>query len=299
LTGNATRVPSWSEVSAELSRMGFRPSRKLGQNFLRDSNMARAIARDAALGPEDFALEVGPGGGVLSGALLELGVRLLAVEIDPRLAEWTRRLMAGSPGCEVLCADVLAGKHELNPEVASRLPRGKPWHLVANLPYSVSSPLLACLAHADDPPATMTVLVQREVAERILTEPGSSAWGPLGARLRLAYHASKGRPVGPHLFWPVPKVESQVLHLKRRERWPSKAEWSRFDAVVSLLFRHRRQSMGRALSRALGGREEALELCGRHGIDPTTRAECLTVEELVELSEDPALARAAAPPESS
>jgi 16S rRNA (adenine1518-N6/adenine1519-N6)-dimethyltransferase len=169
--------PAWLEVRVRLEQRGFRPSRRLGQNFLLDENMLRAIVRDAQLEPQDFVLEVGPGCGFLTLHLARACREVLAVEIDPRLLEIARELCAQAPNVSWLRADALAGKHELAPEVAQRLPRSGPWKLVSNLPYSVSAPLCAVLCDLENPPASMTVLVQREVAERMVASAGSPDWG--------------------------------------------------------------------------------------------------------------------------
>ena len=141
-----SRRPPWSEFRAALEAVGFRPSKARGQNFLLDTNCARSIALDSGVGAGDFVLEVGPGCGFLSVHLAELGAELLAVEIDPRLAAIARRFLEPYPGVRLLEGDVLDGKHRLSPAVLEALPAIEPWHVVANLPYAITGPLLVTLS---------------------------------------------------------------------------------------------------------------------------------------------------------
>lgn len=277
---------SWSELRARLEAEGFRPSRALGQNFLRDISMARAIARDSGVKAEDFVLEVGPGCCMLSLRLLELGVKLLAVEIDSRLARVARERLANpARGCaEVLECDVLAGKHELAAQVVERLPRQGPWHVVANLPYSAGTPFLVLASRLPNPPQSATVLLQRELVERLCAEPGGKAWGPAGARLRLVYDVRSVRRVGPELFWPRPKVDSAVAHLSLRPVRPAADLMGGFDELVDHLFQTRRKALGGRLAELWGDRAVAEGVLGGLGIDPRTRVECLGSELLLELA---------------
>jgi 16S rRNA (adenine1518-N6/adenine1519-N6)-dimethyltransferase len=285
------RLPAWSEVRTELGRRGFRPSRRLGQNLLLDANMARAIVRDARVAAGDFVLEVGAGAGSLTLLLAQLGVRLLVVEIDGRLAELTTGLLERfAPGARVewLVADALAAKHRLNPELEARLPREGSWHVVSNLPYSAGTPILVLLARFAHPPSTLTVLLQRELAQRILAEPGGPDWGPLAIRLQTLYAASAVRAVPAQLFWPRPKVESILLRLEQREQ---PAPLQRLDPLLEGLFAHRRQSLGRAFARLLGDKASAAALLARHGLEPELRPQQLGRAELERLALDPALLR--------
>jgi 16S rRNA (adenine1518-N6/adenine1519-N6)-dimethyltransferase len=291
------KLPPWSEVRAELEALGFRPSRRLGQNLLVDANMARAIVRDARVAAGDCVLEVGAGAGCLTLLLAQLGVRLVVVEIDGRLAELTSRYLerfAHGASVEWLVADALASKHRLNRELEARLPRDRPWHVVSNLPYSAGTPILVLLARLAHPPSTLTVLLQRELALRILAEPGGTDWGPLAIRLQTLYAARAVRTVAPQLFWPRPKVESVLLRLERRSspggQVPDPRElMGRLDPLLEGLFGHRRQSLGRAFARLLGDPGSAAALLARHGLDPRLRPQQLGRAELERLALDPAL----------
>lgn len=277
-------APPWAQLRARLEAMGFRPSRALGQNFLLDPNLARAIARDARVGPGDRVLEVGPGCGALSRELVALGVRLLAVEIDKRLAELAREAVAGAAQAEVLRSDVLAGKHALAAAVLERLPTEEPWHVVANLPYSAGTPFLVVASRLPAPPQSMTVLLQRELVDRLAAEPGGRAWGPVGARLRLLYRVTVLRQVGPELFWPRPRVDSAVARLELRGERPAPDEVRAFDRLVDHLFQARRKTLAARLGPRVGGREAAEALLGELGLDPRARPEQLDPEALLALA---------------
>ena len=310
--GERSRRPPWEEFRRALEARGYRPSRRLGQNFLLDENQAFAIARDAGFEPGDFVLEVGAGCGFLSVHLVELGARLLAVEIDPRLAEVSgeflgvKALAGGEPAREegetgegdtglavrperaapvLVLSDILAGKHALAPVVERHLPTSGRWHLVSNLPYSVSAPVLSLCADREPAPESMTVLVQREVAERVAAEPGTRAWGPLSVVLQCGYTASILRRIGPASFWPRPKVDSAVLRLELRPDRPDPANRARLRRLVALLFQRRRQSLGRVLADRAGGRENAQALLGELGWDAGMRAESLPVADLQRLAD--------------
>lgn len=272
--------PTWSQVRARLQALGFHPSRSLGQNFLLDPNLARAIARDARVSPGDLVLEVGPGCGALSRELVALGVRLVAIEIDRRLVQMAREALAEVPDAEVIHADVLAGKHALALQVLERLPSAGPWYVVANLPYSAGTPFLAVASRLPNPPRSMTVLLQRELADRLSAAPGGRDWGPVGAKLQLVYDVSLLRRVGPELFWPRPRVDSAVVRLELRSTRPAAGEVAAFDRLVEHLFQARRKTLASRLAGPLGGREAARALLAEHGIDPRARPETLCVEAL-------------------
>jgi 16S rRNA (adenine1518-N6/adenine1519-N6)-dimethyltransferase len=280
-----TARAAWSEFRAQLEARGFRPSKRLGQNFLRDGNMARAIVRDAGVQRGDFVLEVGPGCGFLTVHLLELGVRLLAIEIDSRLAEVTRGFVGAAKDFELLEGDALAGKHGLAPELVSRLPTTGDWHLVSNLPYSAGTPIVVLLSRLAHPPASMTVLVQRELAERLAATPGTKAWGALSARLQLGYDIEPLRTVSAELFWPRPKVASRVVRLTLRERL-SDEHWSALDRLLECLFRERRKTLAAILSGPFGGREKALERLAERGLSASARPGELGTAELLDLARD-------------
>jgi 16S rRNA (adenine1518-N6/adenine1519-N6)-dimethyltransferase len=277
--------PPWSAFRAELEAAGFRPTKTLGQNFLVDSNAARSLAADAALAPGETVLEVGAGCGLLTVHHAELGLDVLAVEIDARLLAIARRLLGGHGNVRWLHADALAGKHALAPELVALLPDHGPWSVVANLPYSISAPLLVLLARLEHPPRRMSVLVQDELARRIAAAPGGPEWGALSARLQLRYRTAPGRAVGAQLFWPRPRVASRVVALELEPGpGPDSATTAGFDALVDVLFQQRRKQVLAVLGAHLGDRTRAGALLAEVGIDPLARPETLPPTALLALA---------------
>ncbi|MFT5284405.1 MAG: 16S rRNA (adenine1518-N6/adenine1519-N6)-dimethyltransferase [Planctomycetota bacterium] len=277
--------PAWKDVRAILDAEDFHPSRRLGQNFLLDENMVQRIALDTELEAGDFALEIGTGCGFLTSHIAAIGAEIVSVEIDQRLMRVAELLLAGWENVSLIHQDVLAGKHQLAPEVLERLPKTRAWHAVGNLPYSVASPLMVVLARLAQPPKSMTALVQAEVAERVAAKPGGKQWGPLSARLQIQYKAINLRNVPPQLFWPRPKVESAVLRLTIRPEQPSKERLERFDTLVDCLFQSRRKAALGLLAKAIGSRELANGLLDRLGIEPDIRAGSFQPEQLMEMAD--------------
>ncbi len=284
-----------TEIKALLAAHGLRPKHRFGQNFLHDGNHMRRILDAAGLSAGDVVLEVGPGTGALTERLLESGARVLAVEIDADLEPLVReRVAAACPGTpfELIVGDVLAGKHELNPEVSGWLQRASAspdqeqpgdFKLIANLPYNVASPLLVNLALLDNKtgatgaPASMShavVMLQKEVAGRITAPPGGKDYGPLGIVLQALYHAETAATLSPHCFWPEPKVASAVVALRRRETRLT-TDAAAFSGFVHRLFAARRKQ----LRSILGANTPWPE-----GVDPTQRPETLSVEQIAALA---------------
>jgi len=284
MSGEDSARGSWAALREELTQAGFRPSRRLGQNFLLDENLLRAIVRDAGVVPGARVIEVGPGLGFLTRHLLAAGARVTAVEIDPRLAERTETTFAGNPEFDLVRGDVLAGKHALAPEVLARIPESGPWHLVANLPYAVSGPVLAIAAALPNPPRTMTVLVQLELAERVVAREGSDDWGPLSIRLQIAYDARIVRRVPPDLFWPRPQVDSALLRLDLRPDPLPEPERIRLSKLVDRLFQRRRQRLARVLGEILGSGAAGRDWAVRAGLTGDERAEDLPLATLRRLA---------------
>ncbi len=283
-TGEGARGP-WAALREELTQAGFRPSRRLGQNFLLDENLLRAIVRDAGVEPGTRVLEIGPGLGFLTRHLLAAGARVTAIEIDPRLAERTENTFAGNPDFDLVRGDVLASKHTFAPAVLARIAAPEPWHLVANLPYAVSGPVMAIAAALPHPPRTMTVLVQLELAERVVAGEGTDDWGPLSIRLQVAYHARIVRRVPPELFWPRPQVDSALLRLDLRADSLPAPERIRLSHLVDRLFQRRRQRLGRVLGELAGGGAAGREWAVRAGLTGDERAEDLPLLCLRRLAE--------------
>lgn len=290
------RLPQLKQL---LEAHGLRPRKRLGQNFLVDPNFARAVAAAAAPGEGTLVVEVGPGAGALTEALLAADphARVLAVELDGGLARLLRSEFAtaiDTGALTLLEGDVLDGKHALNPELVaaalriSRDERRPRRVLCANLPYNAATPLLANLAlplpaSAGAPVDERLVekaiaTVQLELAERLLGAPGGADYGPLAALLALRARGRILRKVGPEVFWPRPQVHSAVVELEYRP-WPSSRlrvdRALAFQAFVQRLFQQRRKTLHAILKKALPA------------ADPRApkRAEDMTPDELLALFE--------------
>ena len=279
-----------AEIRALANRLGVRPSKRLGQNFVVEPGTVRKIASLAALSPDDVVLEVGPGLGSLTLALLEArAARVVAIEIDRVLAgELPQTVAARAPQfadrVAVLAADAL---HVTGPDLPAM-----PSVLVANLPYNVAVPVLLHLLAALPSLRRGLVMVQAEVADRMCAGPGSRVYGT--PSVKLAWFAA-ARPAGPvprTVFWPVPNVDSRLVAFTRRDPPEGAAGRTEVFAVVDAAFRQRRKTLRAALSGWAGSAPEAERLLRAAGIDPGARGESLDVGEFARL----AAVRQSAPP---
>ncbi len=269
----------WGSYQAELDSAGFRPSRRLGQNFLMDEGVLRRIALLAGAEEGEQLVEVGVGLGFLTAHLLAGGRKVLGVEVDARLADIAaRRLPERVPhsieGLEILRCDALGSKSELAPELEQRLSEFQRWRLAANLPYAISSPLLAQLALHRRPPETATVLVQTEVAERLVAAPGTSQFGALTVVVQRSFEARLAMRVGPGSFRPRPKVDSAVVQLKRRRSLEAPERRAFVAGLVRQMYTQRRKRLRAPLAARLGlAATEADRVLAEAGIEPTARVE--------------------------
>lgn len=255
-----------ASVRALLAEHELRPSRRLGQHFVADPNTARRIVRLAGVDAGDRVLEIGPGLGSLTLALLEHGCEVLALEVDRKLAAVLEQVVAGQD------ARVVTGD-ALEVDIGALLDAGA-WQLVSNLPYNVATPVVIRLLDEAPSVSSGLVMVQREVAERLVAAPGSSAYG--AASLRVAYYAD-AKIVGmvPRaVFIPVPKVDSALVRFVRREAPPVDVpSRERLFELVRAGFAHRRQMLRRTLRPLL--RERTQAVLNDAAVDPRARAEAL------------------------
>ena len=252
--------------------------RALGQHFLRDSGIARAIVGLLAPTTSDLVVEIGPGEGALTEELARRGGRLIALEVDRALIERLRRRL---PSVEVLEADARTWDYGL----LQRPPGGRVL-VVGNLPYSVSKPIVAALLEARAAIDAMALMLQREVAERLAAPPGGKVYGALSVLTQAVCDVDVALRVPPGAFRPPPQVESAVVRLAPRatSRVPPELE-ARFREVVKAAFSSRRKTLANALAGGLGiPLGAAREAATRSGVDPSRRAETLKIEEFVALT---------------
>jgi 16S rRNA (adenine1518-N6/adenine1519-N6)-dimethyltransferase len=252
-----------------------RRRRALGQHFLRDVRVARAIVDLIAPTPDDLVVEIGPGEGALTGLLAERAGDFLALEIDPALAA----RLAGR--FDVRVADARSFDY-----AALTSPRGRVL-VVGNLPYSASKPILARLTEPDTRIAEMALMLQREVAERVTSPPGGKTYGALSVLTQLHWETRLALRVPPGAFRPPPKVDSAVIHLRARAApaAPIRDE-AAFRRVVMAAFGQRRKAVGNALAAGLGLPVKAVRSClATARIEPSRRAESLSLADFARLAD--------------
>lgn len=248
---------SLARLRAAVSGAGSPPRKRHGQHFLLDNNLLALIAREGGAGPGDTVLEIGPGPGLLTRHLLASGADVIAVEIDPRVRSAADLLIEAElrPRLEWVQADALDGSRALSAELLARLPRCS--HLVSNLPYNVSVPLLMNLLTQPVGPRRLVATVQREVGERLLARPGGRDYGPTSALAAITAERRLVRRIGPQAFWPAPRVDSVLLALDRRDRRLQTVDLLALQAFMALAFHTRRKRLPNSIALATGlGAEE-------------------------------------------
>jgi 16S rRNA (adenine1518-N6/adenine1519-N6)-dimethyltransferase len=276
-----SRLLGPAEVRTLAAELDLRPTKQRGQNFVIDANTVRRIVREAGVGPDDVVVEVGPGLGSLTLALLEVGAHVVAVEVDERLAARLPDTVAehapdAATRLEVVAADALR---------VTELPGPAPTALVANLPYNVSVPVLIHLLTLLPSLQRGLVMVQAEVADRLAAGPGSKVYGIPSVKAAWFADLRRAGAVGRQVFWPAPNVDSGLVAWERRDPPTTSATREQVFAVVDAAFAQRRKGL-RAALRGLAGSAEAAEAALRiAGIDPLARGESLTVGDFARIAE--------------
>ncbi|GAA5145653.1 16S rRNA (adenine(1518)-N(6)/adenine(1519)-N(6)) -dimethyltransferase RsmA [Nocardioides marinquilinus] len=270
--------------AAEVRRLAelhdVRPTKQKGQNFVIDANTVRRIVRESGVGADDVVVEVGPGLGSLTLALLGVARRVVAIEIDERLA-------ASLPSTVAEHAPDQAASFELVQADAlrvSEVPGPPPTALVANLPYNVSVPVLLHLLELLPSLERGLVMVQAEVADRLAAPPGSRTYGVPSVKAAWYADVRRAGSIGRNVFWPAPHVDSGLVSLARREPPATTATRRQVFAVVDAAFAQRRKAL-RGVLRSLAPAAEVDRALERAGIDPLARGESLTVADFARLAE--------------
>ncbi len=268
------------EVRDIATRLGIRPTKTLGQNFVIDPNTVRRIVRAAGVGPDDVVVEVGPGLGSLTLGLLPAVASVVAVEIDPVLAGELAVTVAGrapayASSLTVVTADAMR---------IDDLPGPPPTALVANLPYNVAVPVLLHLLERFPSLRRVLVMVQSEVADRLAAPPGSRTYGVPSVKAAWYADVRRAGAVGRSVFWPAPNVDSGLVAMTRRDPPATPASRSEVFAVVDAAFAQRRKTLRAALAGWAGSPTAAEEALRAAGIDPRTRGEALGVTEFARLA---------------
>jgi 16S rRNA (adenine1518-N6/adenine1519-N6)-dimethyltransferase len=280
VTVGEARLLGPAEVRALAAELGIRPTKRLGQNFVHDPNTVRRIVRAAELSPDDVVVEVGPGLGSLTLALLPEVAAVHAVEIDPLLADRlpatvADRAPALADRLRVVTADALRVR-------GSDLAPPPPTAIVANLPYNVGVPVVLHLLAELPGIRRGLVMVQAEVAERLAAAPGSRTYGVPSAKLAWFAAARRAGPVPRAVFWPVPNVDSGLLAFDRRE--PPPGDRAAVFAVIDAAFAQRRKVLRSALAGWAGSAAEAETILRAAGVDPGARAETLAITDFARVA---------------
>ncbi len=254
----------------------MRPGRGLGQNFLLDNNLLEFIVRSANITPGETVLEVGPGFGALTEKLLRAGAELYAVEFDHRVCEFLREQhkesnfhLTEGDGCRVDYAELLGSD--------------APFRAIANLPYAVSSVLIARFLELANPPQQMIFMLQKEMGERLAAQPGKGSYGALSVRVQQLYDVKILRIVPPEVFYPAPAVESALVAFELKECVPPPDIRKKLEKVVKLAFLNRRKQLGKVLKQHYS--EDAIRSAlAEVGHPWEIRPEKLTVDEFEKLS---------------
>lgn len=270
-----------ADIRRIAAEAGINPTKKLGQNFVIDPGTVRKIVRESGIGSDDLVLEVGPGLGSLTLGILEVGAHLTAVEIDPPLAarlpstvsEYNRD---GANRLNIVNQDALLLQDTNLPAEYGTTD----FTLVANLPYNVATPILLTLLERFPHLTRFLVMVQKEVADRLVASPGTKIYGTPSAKLAWYGTAKRAGTIGRNIFWPAPNVDSALVLFTRdkAEARDMNSRASVFD-LIDAAFQQRRKTLHAALRQRVGDQAYALS-----GIDPTRRGETLGIDEFMRLN---------------
>lgn len=268
------------EIRKLADMLGIRPTKTLGQNFVIDPNTIRRIIATAKISPDETVVEVGPGLGSLTLGILDAAKDMVAVEIDPPLAEQLPATIAKMrPGSEARIDVVLSDAMKV-----TELPR-TPGALVANLPYNVAVPVLLHMFAQFPSIEHALVMVQDEVADRLAAKPGSKIYGVPSVKANWFAEVSKAGLIGTNVFWPAPKIKSGLVAFERRAELLSDLPREEVFAIIDAAFAQRRKTLRAALSTWAGSGARAGSILEAAGIDPQLRGEKLDIHDFIKIAE--------------
>lgn len=264
-------------------QFGFRLSKSLGQNFLIDKNIRDQIVEGSMIGPDDLVIEIGPGVGVLTQLLAEHAAQVIAIEIDRSLIPILKETLEDYPNTKVINEDVL--RCDLKELIAAHQPKGAV-RFVGNLPYYITTPIIMKILEDRVPADSITVMVQKEVADRLQSLPGKKTYGAITVAVQYYCEVSKVVSAPKEVFYPRPKVDSTVIRLDIRKECPVKLlDEAAFFAVVKAGFGQRRKTLHNALTGIYGlDKAQTGAILEKVGIDGNRRAETLNMDEFALLA---------------
>ena len=268
------------DVKQILKDKEFTFSKRYGQNFITDTNLLHAVALDSGVGKNDVCVEVGTGAGTLTRELCAVAERVVSFEVDERLKSVLDVTLADCENCKVVFADVLkAGEEALRAEI-----NGK-YKVVANLPYYITTPLIFFFL-GDLNCESITVMVQKEVAERLVSPAGGPDYGAVSAQVALMGDVKITCTVSRNMFYPVPNVDSAVIRIDVNPKISDKAKREKVSRLIAAAFSMRRKTLANNLSSALGiTRADAADAITACGFSADVRGEKLSVDDFIKLSE--------------
>lgn len=278
-----------TDVREILDRHGFKFKKSLGQNFLIDANILDKILTGAEINRDDNILEIGPGIGSLTQGLCKRAGKVVAIEIDRRLLPILDETLEDYDNVHIVNGDIL--DIDLN-ELTANYFGNRPFKVVANLPYYITSPIIMTFLESDLSYTDLVVMVQTEVAERIVASPGTKAYGSLTVAVQYYTEAKIISKVPASVFMPPPKVGSAVIRLSKRDSLPLEHDGSRlFFQVVKAAFSKRRKTILNALSsyqfeENMGDKDQIREFLKNAQIDPNRRGETLSIAEFARLTQE-------------
>lgn len=277
------KLYSPSEIREIRDRFGFRNSKSLGQNFLTDKNIIDRIIEGSGIGPEDLVIEIGPGIGVITREAAQAAKKVIAVEIDTDLLPVLQYTLGDLDNVEVVNQDIL--KTDLKELIADEDFSGKV-RVIGNLPYYITTPIIMKLLEEDIGAETITVMMQKEVADRLIADPGSKVYGAASVSVQYYSRVTRIADVSKDSFMPQPKVDSAVLRLDVREE-PAVHPMNEkhFFGVVRTAFSQKRKTLLNSLGATGASKEVIRESLEEAGIDEKRRAETLSLEDFARVSD--------------
>lgn len=284
-----------SYLTRKFAEAGIHPNTKHGQNFLIDLNLVELLARTADVGPEDVVLEIGTGTGSLTAMLAAQAAAVVTVEIDAQMHQLASETLIDLDNITMLQQDALKNKNHFHPAVLDAVREqldarpGTRLKLASNLPYNIATPIVSNLLKVDTVPASMTVTIQKELADRITARPRTKDYSALSVWMQSQCEIEIVRILPPSVFWPQPKVESAIIHVvpdaEKRSRFPDLED---FHTFVRSMFFHRRKFLRSELLSAFKGEVDKPTVDGilqQQGLQPTCRSEELDVPAMLSLYE--------------
>lgn len=278
----AGKLLTSNDIRELCAQLNIRPTKTLGQNFVNDPGTVRKIVRNAGVQAGEQVLEIGPGLGSLTLALLEAGAQVSAVEIDPPLAQalpTTAQARFPEAKLQVFTADALT---ITGPE---SIDGATPTRLVANLPYNVAVPIVLTVLEKLPSIQTVLVMVQAEVADRLAATPGNKIYGVPSAKVAWYASARRTLTIGRNVFYPVPNVDSALVKIERRPHPDTAATREQVFAVIDAAFAQRRKTLRQALAGLAGSAGAAQEALERAGVSPTARGETLDIDQFAAVAQ--------------